>query len=91
MILSVRPGSTAARLGFQPGDVIQQVGREKIETVTELEAVLKERQRVWLVVVKRGNQTHAAAAGGLSSDGSGVMSRRRTAGDVCSRSGRMRV
>ena len=37
VILSVRQGSTAARLGFQPGDVILQVGREKIATVTELE------------------------------------------------------
>ena len=53
----MRPDSTAARLGFQPGDVIEQVGREKIETVSELEAVLKERQRVWQIVVKRGNQT----------------------------------
>ena len=25
--------------------------------MSELEAVLKERQRVWLVVIKRGNQT----------------------------------
>ena len=45
VILSVRPASTAAGIGFQPGDVILQVGREKIETVSELEAALKERQR----------------------------------------------
>ena len=37
--------------------MIQQVGREKIATVAELEAVLKERQRVWLVQIKRGGQT----------------------------------
>ena len=46
-----------ARIGFRPGDVIQQVGREKIERVSELEAVLQERQRAWLVVIKRGGQT----------------------------------
>jgi Do/DeqQ family serine protease len=56
VILSVRPDSRAAQIGFKPGDVIQQVGRTKIETVTELEAAVKERQRVWLVLVKRGNQ-----------------------------------
>ena len=49
--------SKAARIGFQPGDVIQQVGRKKIEAVTELETVLKERQQVWQVILKRGNQT----------------------------------
>ena len=51
------PGSTAARLGFKPGDVIvSRSGREKIENVDELEALLKERQRMWQMVVKRGNQ-----------------------------------
>ena len=57
VILQVRPESRAARIGFQAGDVIQQVGRKKIEAVSELEALLKERQQVWLVVLKRGNQT----------------------------------
>jgi Do/DeqQ family serine protease len=55
-ILSVRPNSTAARLGFQQGDVIMQVGRKKVETVRELEALLSARQRVWQVVVKRGDR-----------------------------------
>ena len=56
VILSVRPNTRAARIGFQPGDVIQQIGRAKIETVGDLETLLKERQQVWLVVLKRGNQ-----------------------------------
>ena len=46
----------AARIGFRSGDVIVQVGSEKIGTVNELEGQLKERRRVWQVVVKRGNQ-----------------------------------
>ena len=49
--------SQAARIGFRPGDVIQQIGRAKVETVTTLEAAVKERQRVWLVLVRRGNQS----------------------------------
>jgi Do/DeqQ family serine protease len=57
VILSVRPDSKAARIGFQPGDVIQQLGRAKVETVNDLENLLKERQQVWQIVVKRGNQT----------------------------------
>ena len=56
VILQVRPESKAARIGFKAGDVIQQVGRKKIEAVRDLETVLKERQQVWQVVVKRGNQ-----------------------------------
>ncbi len=55
-VVAVRPRSTAARLGFQPGDVILQVGRERIGSVAELETALRQRQRGWLVVVKRGNQ-----------------------------------
>jgi S1-C subfamily serine protease len=56
VILSVRANSRAARIGFRAGDIIQQVGRSKIETVGDLEGLLKERQQVWLVVLKRGNQ-----------------------------------
>jgi Do/DeqQ family serine protease len=56
VILSVRAGSTAARIGFRTGDVIVKIGNDKIETVNELEAQLKERRRVWQIVVKRGNQ-----------------------------------
>jgi Do/DeqQ family serine protease len=56
VVLSVRPRTTAARLGFRPGDVIVQVGRERIASVAQLESALRQRQRGWLVVVKRGNQ-----------------------------------
>jgi Do/DeqQ family serine protease len=56
-ILSVRTGSTAARLGFKQGDVILQVARQKVETVSELENLLKDKQRLWQVVVKRGTRT----------------------------------
>jgi Do/DeqQ family serine protease len=56
IILSVQPTSRAARLGFRTGDVILQIGHEKIDNIGDLEARLKERPRVWQVVVKRGNQ-----------------------------------
>jgi Do/DeqQ family serine protease len=57
VILSVRPNSRAARIGFSAGDVIEQLGRAKIESVSDLEAALKVRQQVWLVTLRRGNQT----------------------------------
>ena len=56
VLLSVRPNSTAARLGFQAGDVVVQVGQDRITTVVQLEGALRERQRSWLMLVRRGNQ-----------------------------------
>ena len=56
VVVSVRPGTTAARLGLQPGDIVAQIARAKIDTVTELEAQLKQRQRLWQIVIKRGGQ-----------------------------------
>jgi S1-C subfamily serine protease len=56
VLLSVRANSTTAKLGFQPGDVVVQVGQERISTVVQLEGALRERQRSWLVLVRRGNQ-----------------------------------
>lgn len=55
MILAVRPRSTATRLGFRARDVVQQVGRDRIRSVVDLER-LNSRQRGWFVMVKRGGQ-----------------------------------
>jgi Do/DeqQ family serine protease len=57
VILSVRPGSIAARLGFQRGDVILSVGRQTITTLQELDDSIRDRPRVWQLEVKRGGQT----------------------------------
>jgi Do/DeqQ family serine protease len=56
VILSVRAGSTAGRLGFEVGDVIAQVGRETITTVADLEKAIATRQRLWQLAVKRGGR-----------------------------------
>ena len=55
-VLSVRPGSIAARLGFQTGDVIVEVGGQPIATVADLENAVRERQRVWALGIRRGEQ-----------------------------------
>ena len=57
VILSVRPGSIASRLGFQRGDVVVSVGQQTITTLQELDDAVRERPRVWQVEVKRGGQT----------------------------------
>ncbi len=56
VIISVRQGSVAARYGFQPGDVIVNVGRQAIANVTDLENAIRQQQRVWELGVKRGGQ-----------------------------------
>jgi Do/DeqQ family serine protease len=56
VILSVRSGSVAARLGFQPGDVIVEIGNNKIANVTDLEGAVGTRQRVWRLSVQRGDK-----------------------------------
>jgi Do/DeqQ family serine protease len=56
VILSTREGSVAARLGFQPNDVIVQVGDDKVTNVLDLERDLRQRQRIWQLGVKRGDR-----------------------------------
>jgi Do/DeqQ family serine protease len=63
VVLSVRPGSTAAKV-FEPGDIVVRVGREAIENVAQLERVLRERQRVWQIVFKRGERLLQLQIGG---------------------------
>ena len=57
VIVSVRSGTTAARYSFLPGDIVQLVQRQPIANVGDLDKVLAEPQRDWLISVKRGNQT----------------------------------
>ncbi len=51
VIVAVRSGGIAARLGFQPGDVILQVGDTKITDVVTLDKITREPQRVWRVSI----------------------------------------
>lgn len=64
VIVSVRTGSTAARLGFRQGDIVQQVVRQPIESVSDLDRVLAEPQRVWQMSIRRGDQTLQLQVGG---------------------------
>ncbi len=57
VILSVRPNSVAANLGFRTGDVILQVMLTPVDNVQTLDRLLKDRQRLWQVAIKRGGQT----------------------------------
>jgi len=56
VIIAVRSGGVASRLDFQPGDIIMQVGDNKITDVIMLDELTRERQRVWRVTIKRGGR-----------------------------------
>jgi Do/DeqQ family serine protease len=56
VVVSVRRSSTAARLGFLPGDVIAEISGQPVASVAALEGVLAKRQRMWLVSVRRGDK-----------------------------------
>ncbi len=53
VILSVRPGSVAANLGFSPGDIVLAVGGTPTDNAATLEEQFKKRQTIWQVDVKR--------------------------------------
>ena len=56
VIVAVRAGSTAQRLGFQTGDVVVQVGREPVANVADLERLLAQKQKTWLLGINRGGR-----------------------------------
>lgn len=56
VVVAVRRGSTAARLGFQPGDVIVEIGQVPVTNVSDLEGLLEGRQRMWSVAVRRADK-----------------------------------
>jgi Do/DeqQ family serine protease len=56
VIVAVRPGSTAASLGFKPGDIVVELQRKAVASVADLEKAVKDRQRLWQLSVKRGDR-----------------------------------
>ena len=56
VVLSVRSGSVAARLGLRAGDTILQVGRSRISSVLDLDRAVQNPQRVWQLAIKRGGR-----------------------------------
>ena len=52
----MRSGGVAARLDFQPGDIIVQIGDDKITDVIMLDEITRTPQRMWSVTIKRGGR-----------------------------------
>jgi Do/DeqQ family serine protease len=56
VVVNVRSGSIAERLGFRSGDVIVSVGDTSVDSVETLEPLLKTRRRLWQMAIKRGGR-----------------------------------
>lgn len=56
VIVNIRAGSSAARLGFRPGDIIIEINGGPIASVDELARALKARVEGWRVIVQRGDR-----------------------------------
>ncbi|MBI1274603.1 Do family serine endopeptidase [bacterium] len=56
VVTAVEPNSPAARIGFKPGDMIDQANGRKAESTQALVRLLKDATREWVIVVARGGQ-----------------------------------
>jgi serine protease Do len=57
IITAVAAGSTAAQVGFQPGDLVLAVNNNKVASVHQLVNALAAPAPSWHVVIQRGGQT----------------------------------
>jgi S1-C subfamily serine protease len=56
VIVAVRSGGVASRLDFQPGDIIVQIGEDKVTDVIMLDEITRKPQSMWRVTIKRGGR-----------------------------------
>jgi len=64
VIMAVKEGSTAERIQFQPGDIIQAIGDTKITSVARFKSEVAAARDQWDFAIKRGDQTFTASVGG---------------------------
>jgi Do/DeqQ family serine protease len=63
-IIDVDAGSYASNLGFQRGDVIEEVNGERITKTSDLERLSSVPNRSWRIAILRGGQKISAVFGG---------------------------
>ena len=62
-IVDVDAGSYASNLGFQRGDVIEEVNGERIDKTRDLERVARDGARSWRIIIQRRGQRIVAQFG----------------------------
>jgi Do/DeqQ family serine protease len=56
VVLSIRRGSTANRLGLRPRDIVRQVNGKKVKSARQLAELTSTRARVWKYTLDRGGR-----------------------------------
>ncbi|HZP71603.1 MAG TPA: DegQ family serine endoprotease [Pseudolabrys sp.] len=64
VIVDVETGSYASNLGFQRGDVIEEVNGERIARTSDLERLSRTQSRAWRIVIVRNGQKISVVFGG---------------------------
>src|SRR6187401_2325738 len=64
VVVDVDNGSYASNLGFQRGDVIQEVNGERVTRTHDLERLSQTQNRAWRIVIVRNGQKISAVCGG---------------------------
>jgi serine protease Do len=64
VIVNIEPGSAANRIQFQRGDIIVDVGGQKIGKVSDLVKATSAAKPQWTFTVKRGERVFTATVGG---------------------------
>jgi S1-C subfamily serine protease len=64
VVLDVDSGSYASNLGFQRGDVIEEVNGQRVRKTRDLEQLTSTPNRTWRIVILRGGQKISAVFSG---------------------------
>ena len=64
VIMKVDEGSSAARMQFQPGDIVVSIGTDEIGSVKDFKAATLSARSQWDFAVKRGDRVLKASVGG---------------------------
>ena len=64
VVTDLTDGGTAAKVGFQKGDIILAVNNQKILKTSDLEKATRESSRIWRITLVRGGQQINVTLGG---------------------------
>jgi S1-C subfamily serine protease len=64
VLQEVERGSVAARVGFQPGDLILAINGERIAASRDLDRAMRDGRGVWEITLNRGGRVFTTVLGG---------------------------